>query len=416
MNKKRIVLFWVVIFSPFINVVLPATIKEYLMVNFFNMPLFLPDIILYSFFIFYIISIEKKMHQIIFWNIVGICVIVVSNLIFSKDFIVQTILNLNFYITGIIFISLKITPTELNKTKYLFLFIFFFLCLQIFLFSFGLLVRDTGNTSIYGEYIRRGTTAGPSTLTGHLLLILTGILLFFFDSWKFRIFLLVTSFIAIFLTGTRGAILGFLFSLGCFVVFKVELRKKIYFAIITIILFVSINHYFNLLETISARNELILNHSDITSGRMIRYIKGFNAVFDNISNFAFGYGGAVTPYFNPNYTKLKPIYSPHNVYLSFLIENGIFGFTIFIIIITKMIVKVIPHFKLESFIFFSVILFTFNTEIIVREIAFSSFFWIFYLTLYCRNIEVIHDLYLYIKKQFAWNKQDNTLFKKRIGT
>jgi O-antigen ligase len=245
---------------------------------------------------------------------------------------------------------------------------------------------DTGDVVLMGEYIRRGSTIGPSTFTAPVFVILYGILVAVIKNNRVEILLSIILSIGVFLTGTRAALLVVLISFLFLFIF-ISFKRKI--VILVVILFFApyLDEKFNIYNTIQSRNiESSSVGGDLTAGRVLRWELTLDILKTDPELFFFGTGGANTPYFNRfRKTNIRSVASPHNVYLSFLFEHGIFGFLSFSFFILYLL-KALPNKKSMSYyIFLLTMLIIFNTEVIPRTFEFSFILFLLYFICYKKS-------------------------------
>jgi O-antigen ligase len=245
---------------------------------------------------------------------------------------------------------------------------------------------DTGDVVLMGEYIRRGSTIGPSTFTAPVFVILYGILVAVIKNNRAKILLSIILLIGVFLTGTRAALLVVLISF-LFLFLFIPFKRKI--VILVVILFFApyLDEKFNIYNTIQSRNtEASSAGGDLSAGRVVRWKFTLDILKTDPELFFFGTGGANTPYFNRfRETNIRSVASPHNVYLSFLFEHGIFGFLSFLCFLLYLLKTLKNKKSMSYYIFLLTILITFNTEVIPRAFEFSFVLFLLYFISYQKS-------------------------------
>ena len=167
---------------------------------------------------------------------------------------------------------------------------------------------------------------------------------YFFKSKFFRYFTYLIMFfqvVAIFITGGRGGFLVLFFSSGILILTKlrngVKFKKVIILIILTTVFFFIISYFLSdkaeyLLEIGSERIFSFITPNGIdmsnTSGRDEYYFKAIKLIKDRP---IFGYG--IFKYVDTS------IDYPHNIFLEFLLQGGVFYFLFWIIILIKFYVK-----------------------------------------------------------------------------
>ena len=388
-NNYRKILIVLLFLSPLIQLVLPATMEENITFIIYGIPIFAGDLIYYCIFPFLVLKYGIKFRFELLLLYLGFISLIITN-IFAPDYQLERfVISSNFYFFGIFFLILNIKPDELLTVKYLVLSVFIFISLQVLLFSSGLYHLDTGTQTVVGNFIRRGTSAGPATFTGHILIILVALLYTFFKSDFCKYLLIAVSFVVIFYTGTRSSFYGLIFSILIFMIISNFLSKKnIVLFVLFIIFFVLSDYYLNILKGIEARNIEAEQFGGLFSGRIERFYDAYNLFYSNIKNILIGYGGAASPYYDPQFLGISPVISPHNQYLSILAENGLIGFIIYLMLTIKMVANIIRAKSLQGALLLSVFVFTFNSEVIGRTYVFSILFWILYFSVIYKNCEV----------------------------
>ena len=300
------------------------------------------------------------------------------------DWFLRFCIGADFYIYGLLFAIIDFNWNQLRVIRVFLLLLFYFVCFQIILIATGILNLEKGTEM--GVLVRFGSTAGSSIQSAFLIYILMAILALLFKKRFILISICVLGVLAIAFSLSRGPILSLMFAFGLYVIFYFKkYRKKIIFFVLIIgcFLFVLEERY-GFLSIMEERNA----SEDVTSGRDERWIK--TADIYSQSSFLFGAGNAITPSerlsksemtIDPNISS-----SPHNVYLSFLVENGILGmlnFIVLIIVLVRILIKKKIKPSYSFFVFLSLPLIMMNAEIILRNGVVAFFFWLlFYLLQY----------------------------------
>jgi O-antigen ligase len=365
--------------SPFFQLILPGSIKEHYTFCIYGIPFFVCDLIYYLIFPFLllrkiIITKELKILSLCFF------MLIISNL-FSHDYQLQRlVISSNFYFFGIFFSILRLKNSDFTIVKYMIIIASIFLSLQIILISFGFITIDTGIQYEAGNYVRRGTTAGPATFTGHILIFLVALICFSIKSDYRKLLFVAISFFVIFLTGTRGAMLAIAFSIILFLWKSKILNKKNSFQIIiSVALLFVLGSYLNVANTIIARNnEAERIEGGVFSGRSDRVSDSIDFFLKNWKTSFLGVGGAECPYYDFQLSEVQPKLSPHNIYISFLVENGIMGFLLLLILVCILFKKLLKTNSVQASLLISVLLFSFNTEVVLRNSVSSVLFWTLY--------------------------------------
>lgn len=200
-------------------------------------------------------------------------------------------------------------------------------------------------------------------------------ILFFFtknNTYKFfYLLLLMFSFLALYLSYTRGSWLSTILTIFIGIILIVYYHssiiklKKIGLTLITILLFILLFDLIGIFDFqifIKRISSLSLNKIDISNlGRLIEYASAFEAF---LQNPLFGVGlGYIFVYFAPGIGPIASIYC-HNSYLYIMSKMGFFGLLIFLSIIIYTLLPIIKvakkfyssEFYLYSFIFLLIFL------------------------------------------------------------
>lgn len=366
-----------ILIGPALMLCFPYTIEEKLTIKIFEIPVYIYNLIYIPIFIK---SILKKFIPTSFFLVYFLFVIMSIGSIISLNFIVpRIILSAQFFFPFILFHDIDFDNKVYKTIKVFLLFLLSIIILQVYLFAFGIIQNQNPNDVVdqIGDFIRRGTTAGSSNFTGHIIILLFGSI-FSLLNIKIKSILWILTIIAVFLTGTRGAMLGILLISIIYLLRNKNIKQIIYISTIIFLLFTILNTKFHFIEILTLRNVEALTNSDISSGRFERWENTISILNSDRYNYIFGIGGANTPYFDENWSKIPIKSSPHNVYISILLENGFLGLILFIIILLYLFsnIKVKKSFEFISLIICTII--SFNTEVIVRSWLFVFFYWLLY--------------------------------------
>lgn len=293
------------------------------------------------------------------------------------------LVGMDFYICGLLFSLIRFKEKYVRIIKPILLLTFFFVAFQQILVSLGFVHVDSGNvesTGAAGEsIIRYGTTIGSVNQTGYLLLILMGIFVKILNNKYLILGVIVIGSLSILLTLSRGPILSLAIVIVSYLFINFKNKKTKIGILLLCVFIILLENQFGVLTSIMERN----NTPDITSGRDYRWERTLK-IYEN-SSFFLGAGNAITPSEKQLMSEIpveKEISSsPHNIYLSYLVENGIFGLIIFLSLIIYLLFSL---YKKKPKIDFSLLIFTIlpitlmNTEIILRNSIVAFFFWFLY--------------------------------------
>ena len=197
------------------------------------------------------------------------------------------------------------------------------------------------------DLIRYHTTAGDSNFSG-LFLALYLVLRSAIVDTKFIYKSIVISilFVGVVLSGSRGALL----------LLVVPFLRELSFSkliIATIIVAMAVQ-FFDI--PIVDRIKESLTTGDVFTGRTYRVIKALNEL-SSIGLFGKGFG--IVPF---HFTDIRFILSPHNTYLGFLLQGGLFGGIALFLIIIKFY-RLIKFVKGGVLLFIIIAVINFNTEL-----------------------------------------------------
>jgi len=378
-NKQRSLVVLLSVLAPCLMMALPGKIKADAVFNFNEIPFFVGNFvfILLAPFV-YRRAIKQIDRDVFHLFVLGVSLTVISSMT-ADDYILQRIIiSSGFFFVGMYFYGLKIEGKNLVLVKWIIFLSYLWLTLQVITTATGFYQIDTGIQQEFSHFIRRGTTAGPATQTAHLILIMTGILLVGAKQDMKAYALLLLSTVTIFFTGTKGALLPIIFIDFYMLKETIRTRRQLFLSTLLVVILVYLFFSLSVFDYFNAR---VSEAGGYDSGRSERIADTFNAYNQNIKSILIGYGGAITPYYDFTLSKIKPEFSPHNFYLTFLIENGLLGLISIFSLLAVLVKKNFRTFKTGSLsvcIFFTVLLFTFNTELIGRTEPFVMFFWLYF--------------------------------------
>lgn len=251
--------------------------------------------------------------------------------------------------------------------------------------TFGLGFIESGQEQVLlsDGMLRVGTSVGSSTLTGILVVLILAIILHTSKSILFDYISFALGTASVLLSGTRSAMLILLLIGGLMLLgekYRISKFFKLLFIIVCIIYVMPF-----VTAIIEARNEVAGDSSDITSGRVERWIQAFKIFKESPLNYLFGVGPASVPIsmFNEH---INPVASPHNVYIGVLLEFGVFYTVVFIIFVFKKILKYFSFRNIPSLVLLGSMLVSWNTEVVPLSFLYSFFFWLlFFLNVYNKN-------------------------------
>ena len=347
--------------------------------NFFYTEIFILFIIFGQIFLFK----KLKNNKINVLILLGLLISFLSCWVNGYDnWFSRFLIGIDFYFYGLLLSVVDFNQKQLQVIRYPLLLLFYFICAQMILISTGVVNSDRGGVDMDG-LVRFGSTAGSSIQSGFLIFILMALLVLLFTKRSIFIGIYAMGVYAIAFSLSRGPILSVLFVAGLYALIHLKkYRKQIFlFVIITGVSLFVLEKRYHFLTIMDERNST----EDVTSGRNERWMKTVDIYRQ--SSFLFGAGSAITPSERMSKsevtTSVDLLSSPHNIYLSFLVENGLLGIFNLIMLLTvliKMLIKSKIHLSYPFLTFLSIPLIMMNTEIILRNGVVAFFFWfLFYL-------------------------------------
>jgi O-antigen ligase len=316
--------------------------------------------------------------------IFGIMLSFLSGILNQNSFwFLHFIISLDFFFYGVLFCSFTLKPIHIKVLKQLLLFYFIYNCAQQVLVPLGVVTVETNyNYGDYGGIVRIGTSIGSSIASGYFILIMSGILIYLYkDNKIMKNIVKIIAGVAILLTLSRGPIISFV------LVMIIDLVSRVSFKSLTAIGLVVCGIYFLNLE--SNVMNIIKNRflsEDVTSGRDTRWDKTIDVYKSN--SVLIGAGNNLVPIQRSALSGVAPVVgkttSPHNFYLSFLVETGALGLFNILVLMSFLFIY---SYKLRNtemypkFTFLVLFLTLVNLEIILRDGLFAFLFWLFFFIL-----------------------------------
>lgn len=307
----------------------------------------------------------------------------------NPNWISNFFVSLDFYFYGFLFYLIKLKENHLKIIRYVLLFYFCYVAAQQLLVPTGLIQIETSHSlKDAGGIYRIGTSIGSPIATGYYTLIMSGILLLLFKNKILIRTILITTFIVTLFTLSRGPILTFLLVILITNINKVKklfFSFKFYFFILLLFLGLnSLNQKYNVLKII----ELRFNAENVTSNRDSKWTETFDIYKKN--SIAFGGGNNLVPLQRALLSKAKPVKgkssSPHNFYLSYLVEIGLIGLVCVVALMMYLFYQIIKTKNVDTYSKYTfLILFVtlVNLELNLRNGVISFIFWfLFFLIKY----------------------------------
>jgi hypothetical protein len=351
------------------------TLEDFFTISFFYYPLFIPEI-LFLFLPFYYVRTSKiRKNKLVFLSILGLFFLFLGLYVNDCNSIYLNFIGgTDFYITTFIIASFPLEKKHLKIIKWPIFFSLILLSFEVVLYSTIWSYSGLEDAKTYGGIKRISTTAGGATGTSVILFTLSSIAFYlFYDRRYIKFLILVVSTLSILFTLSRSAIVAQLFFLLYYFFSNLKLNKSIFKYLFKIFLFVVIsillNKKYQIVSSVSERIVNSVDSGDYTSGRFERFDKAYSLflnepIFGNGSSYLLPYNRA-TSIKDYSVDSLNS-YSPHNFFLLILVDYGLYGFLLIILILFEFVKISFQDKKLNilNFSFYIVILIFMNLEIV----------------------------------------------------
>ena len=385
-SKLHLYLLIIPIYS---RLILPEVLELSLTRNIFGYSLFLPEIC------FFLLPFVARLRANIFIKNIKLILLTLFGLFLgylsainggSRQVMNNFLAGTDFYASLLVFLFF---PLNKENAKYLLkptLLLVTIISLEIVLYSFGFLSyeKDLSGEHDFSGISRISTTIGSATGTA-VAYFLMSVILYNFISEKYKkIFIIITALVGS-ITLTRSILLANIILLFFVFIQKKEVKnnkkQKIYKTLGALVLFLIIPIALNkigILDSISSRNEsLEYGNRDVSNGRFDRWISGLE-FFEESPILGIG-ANSVTMHKRARYMDVdsKDLFSPHNTFVLILMERGIVGFFVFLVILFQLIRPI--RIRGTSIIKLTILIAVFismNTEIVYVFIEFSGLLFI----------------------------------------
>ncbi|WP_297092252.1 O-antigen ligase family protein [uncultured Draconibacterium sp.] len=385
------ILIFLILLTPILQWTFPWGIESMLSFKILDYNLFYTEVIYFPIIFFNILkgSFDKTRKIIIILLTIGVFLSFLSGLgNQNNNWFSHFLISLDFFFYGLLFCSFTIKTEHIRVLKIILLFYFTYICIQQVLVPLGIINIETAHRlRDQGGIYRIGSTIGSSIGSGYFLLILSGILVYLYNSHeliKNGIKLLTA--IAILLTLSRGPILSFLIVIFIdnrrYLVNSLCSPKSILLVFFLIAFITYLNKNYYVLDILTYRFQA----EDVTSGRDDRWSHTFDIYKNN--SILLGAGNNLIPLQRAKLSELEPIKtkasSPHNFYLSFIVEIGAFGLLLVLMLMAFLFLTVLKNKRIETYpkyVFLITFITLANLEVILRDGIIVFVFWLLFFLL-----------------------------------
>lgn len=373
----------------YLRLVAPEGLEIKLTTNILGYSFFLPEI---CFFLLpFVAPVSKKTlnnnFYLIALTLLGIFLGYLSALNGGSAQVLNNFLaGTDFYATLLIFLFF---PLKKENIKYLFKPTFVLvtiISLEIILYSFGFLSyeKELSSNEGFSGISRISTTISAATGTA-VAYFLMSVILFSLISERYKKIFIIMSMVIASITLTRSVMIVNVILL--FFIFKrdrsIKLNKNKRFfrflgvCVLLVGLLFSLNKI-GIFDSVNSRNDsLEYGNLDVSNGRFSRWESSFSFVKDYP---ILGTGAnLVTMHKRARYAKVdsKNLFSPHNAFILVLMERGVVGLTIFMLL-TYLLVRPIKikNNSIQKISLILCVVILMNTEIVILFSEFTGLFFI----------------------------------------
>lgn len=385
MKYKNMIITFFLVIVPLIKLTIPGRYSSVLTYNILGYPFYVFDFIyvLLGLYAIVVALVEKKDKYdkiSILLLLCLLCVFVSNFAIYREDLLLYFFLGSDFFLFGLVLSRYSGRLKAYNKIMILFVVVFLYLCGQIILYSAGIIAYSGDLVGSAETYLRFRTTAGDPNKTAIVIILLLGIILIYERKVKNIFFYIILAFFAEILTGSRGAIITLLICLVFYYFIEIkEIKVKIYVLAIVLGLIFIFSNTTGILENLIERSYEISDSGDFTTGRSVRWGDSFE-IFKN-SSFLFGSGTGSTSIQRliDMGNESRILVSPHNFYLSYLVDNGVLIIMLIVYLMYCIVRNVLLSQKrLSAYFFIGIVFISMNMETVIRHAELSILFWLYY--------------------------------------
>ncbi|QXP66970.1 O-antigen ligase [Polaribacter sp. AHE13PA] len=373
----------------YLRLIAPEGLEFSLTTNILGYSFFLPEICFFLLPFVAPLSLKtlSKNYYLILLTFLGIFLGYLSAVNGGSYQVVNNFLaGTDFYSTLLVFLFF---PLKKENVKFLLkptLVLATIIGLQIILYSFGFLSyeKDLSTNDGFSGISRISTTIAASTGTAVAFFLMNIILYTVIPDKLKKAFILIAVIVGS-ITLTRSVMIANIILL--FFIFKRDKRvklnknKKVFRFLGIIVLLIGLIFSLNkigILDSITSRNDsLESGNIDVSNGRFSRWESSF--VFFNEYPILGTGANFVTMHKRARYAKVdsKNLFSPHNAFVLVLMERGVVGIVVFILIMYLLIrpIKRKDNSVLKITLLLSAVIFM-NTEIVILFSEFGGLFFI----------------------------------------
>ena len=380
----------------YVRLILPEGLELRLTTNILGYSFFLPEICFFLLPFVAPLSIKtlSKNFSLIILTLLGVFFGYLSAVNGGSNQVINNFLaGTDFYVTLLIFLLFPFRKEQLKFLLIPTVVLVVIIGLQIVLYSFGFLSYEKELTSNDGfsGISRISTTISAATGTA-VAYFLMSIILYSLISEKFKKIFILISVIVGSITLTRSVMIANAILL--FFVFKrdksirLNKNKKFFRFLGILVLLVGLLFSLNkigILDSVTSRNDsLESGNLDVSNGRFSRWESSF--VFFNEYPILGSGANFVTMHKRARYAKVdsKNLFSPHNAFVLVLMERGIIGISLFILIMYLLLRPIrIKKNGVQKIALLLCVAILMNTEIVILFSEFAGLFFIL------RNISLI---------------------------
>lgn len=317
--------------------IVPQSIRRILTISVFNMPFFIPNLLLIPILIY---APKRSLSGIKVASIFLTLQIIFSFIgVFSNPYdsrLAHILVGDYYFYAMLLAINIRVTQRQQYLlSKFLFL-IFLALSFEIFLYSTGILVWHNDITSQLTEIngvVRLGSTIGASTFGAQIMFMLGCLLYYYNEDTPKGYLILGITFVVLLMQMSRGALLAFSLVLILYFLSKFGRNKSSIFKyFIFLIVLIALVSYTGLLDLILLREEGLSD--DISSGRTYLIAETIAMVSSNNAElFGLGFSNVFETFEELEWFNYECFFkaAPHNCWVLTYAEQGIVGFTLMLL-------------------------------------------------------------------------------------